>query len=115
MESKINVDMKKLIIIHIASFIGIFLFMLGLYFFTPGNAVSNHVPVPIEVSLDIVGIVFLITAMLIWLLAWWVLVKQWNAQTIEQNLVAIAALIIGNIFGAYFVLYVHREKPRKKP
>jgi len=101
--------MKKLILLHISAFIGIFVLMITLYIIDLTIGISIRAPMPIEIGLDVMRVVFLTTAMLLWFWAWYILVKQWNAQSTEQNLIGLAALLIGNIFGAYFVLYVYKR------
>jgi formate hydrogenlyase subunit 3/multisubunit Na+/H+ antiporter MnhD subunit len=100
---------KKLIALHIGSFVGVFILMLVLYIIVDLIKVTPEAPFLIKVCLDILGVIFLTTAFLLWLWAWFVLIKQWKTQAIEKNLLAVAALLIGNIFGAYFVLYVHQR------
>src|SRR5882724_8323191 len=102
--------MKKLIIVHIAAFAGMLVLMFVLYIRVDlTHNASKRAPAPLEVSLDILGLVFLITALLLWLWAWCVLIRHWNVQTTERNLIGLAALLIGNILGAYFVLYVYNS------
>src|SRR2546429_9594208 len=102
--------MKKLVIVHIAAFVGIFILMFFLYIrIDLSHNVPTRAPIPLEAALDTFGVIFLITALLLWLWAWCVLIKHWSTQTTERNLIGLAALIIGNIFGAYFVLYLHNR------
>ncbi|SRR6266404_6051033 len=102
--------MKKVVFVHIAAFVGVLILMFVLYVLVDlTDNTSKRAPIALEVILDLFGFLFFITALLLWLWAWCVLIRQWNTQTIERNLIGLAALLIGNIVGAYFVLYVHNR------
>ncbi|PYL63715.1 MAG: hypothetical protein DMF25_09640 [Verrucomicrobia bacterium] len=102
--------MKKVVFVHIAAFVGMLILMFALYIRVDlSHNTWKRAPIALEVILDMFGFLFLITALLLWLWAWCVLIKHWNTQTTERNLIGLAALLIGNILGAYFVLYVHNR------
>ena len=107
--------MKKIVILNVLTFALVFLILAGLYIADLVRGVSCRAPMPIEVLLNILGVVFLITAILVWLFAWGVLIRRWSSQSFWVNMLTFAVLCFGNVLGAYLVLYVfNRDAERDK-
>lgn len=107
--------MKKIVIINVLTFVLMFFTLAGLYISDLVRGVSCRAPVPIEVLLNVLGVVFLITAILVWFFAWGVLIRRWSSQSFWVNMLTFAVLCFGNVLGAYLILYVfNRDADRDK-
>jgi hypothetical protein len=105
--------MKKLLIVHLTAFIGILMLLFALYIADLSRGTTQRAPAAAQVTLNIFGATFLATAVAIWLYAWYVVIKAWKRQAIERNLAALALLLIGNVFGGYYILYKNHEAAKK--
>ena len=97
--------MKKVVIVHFISFCGILVLLFMLHLRDVFNGFSQRAPFLVELALSSCGFVFLITAGVIWVRAWYKIVKNWSNRSLEQNLLMCVFMVLGNILGGYFVLY----------
>jgi len=68
----------------------------------------------IVLAATVVGIAFLLATFLLWGLSCIIVVRQWNSGDIMRNWVSLAALLFGNIFGAYLVLFWYSREMRAR-
>ena len=106
--------MKKILIIHIGSFIGTFFALFVLFTLEFIGKIPKKDPLFIEIGMTVLGFVFLISVAAMWIYAVKLVLHYWNEKTSIENLIFIASLLIGNILGAYLIFYAYRDRLKEK-
>ncbi|MEI7913037.1 MAG: hypothetical protein WCK77_25745 [Verrucomicrobiota bacterium] len=103
---------KRLLVSQILGFSVIFILLIVLNILDVLRIGETPLRHGIVLAATAVGIAFLLATLLLWGLSCIIVAKQWNSSDPAKNWVSVAALLFGNILGAYLVLFWYSREIR---